>query len=129
MERFRLDFSDPRRPERSGSFVLDDDGRVYLRTSPALAGALIAAREDRTVDTGPLRFDDPRRGPMLASALTKGVRAPLLRCEHAAGAFELRGYVDKGWVRLNLAPGDFDPDAAWEFLVAMNEASLEAPLA
>jgi len=126
MEKTRVDIRDHDRPNRDGAIVLEDDGRVYLRASLGLANVLLAAKDDRAADVEPLHFDDRRRGLVLASALAKGVRASLLRCEFAAGTFELRGYVDKDWVRLTVSPGDFDPDAGWEFLVAVNEASLEA---
>jgi len=80
-------------------------------------------------DLGPLHFDDDRRGLTLAVSLAKGVRARHIACEYASGTLELRAFVSGGWVRLTLAPGDFDPDAAWDFVLAMNEAKLEAPRA
>ena|SRR2546428_12264894 len=126
MERVRVDITDPERPDRQGALTIEDDGRVYFRANPALATALLAAKEDDSAGLGPLHLDDRRRGLALLSALAKGLRAALLRCEFASGTLELRAYVDKDWARLTIAPADFDPDAGWEFLVAMNEASLEA---
>lgn len=126
MERTRLALFDASRPDRSGVLVLDDDGTLTLRVSPPLARALATAVTDPSVDLAPIRFDDHARGIALAAALVKGVPARLLESEFASGAFELRAYIRKGWVRLTIRPGDFDPDAAWEFLQAANEARLES---
>jgi len=129
MERTRVAFSDRERPDRSGALVLGDDGRMFLLASPALAASLHSAATDPHADLVPLRFDDRRRGIALAKALAKGVPSFLLECEFVAGAFELVAYIGGERVRLTLRPGDFDPDAAWEFLLAANEARLAAPRA
>ena len=128
METVRVTFADHARPDRSGALILDDDGRVTLLPSPPLANALARAKLDPATDLTPIRFDDRKRGLAFAAALDKGVRAPLLQCEFVAGAFELRAYVGGEWVRFTLTPGEFDPDAGWEFLLAVNEAKLAAPL-
>lgn len=124
MERFRLPFAAQGRPDRSGAVVLDDVGRLFLQASPALAGAFHEAVGDPSTDLSPLHFDDHRRGLALAASLVKGLSVRLLECEFVAGAFEVRAYVG-GSVRLTLQPGDFDPDAGWEFLLAVNDAKLE----
>jgi hypothetical protein len=129
MDRASVPIVEEGRPTRSGSLAVDDAGRILLRASPALSSALHAAVDDETVDLSPLRFDDRRRGLSLAASLAKGVPARLVECETVVGALEIRGYVDRGWVRLTVRPGDFDPDAAWDFLLAANEARLEAPRA
>ena len=129
MERTRIAFFDLERPDRSGALVLGDDGRMSLVASPALAKGLRSAATDPDADLTPLRFDDRRRGITLAKALAKGVPASLLECEFVAGAFELVAYIGGERVRLTLKPGDFDPDAAWEFLLAANDARLAAPRA
>ena len=129
MERTRVAFSDRERPDRSGALVLGDDGRMSLVASPALAKGLRSAATDPDADLAPLRFDDRGRGTALAKALAKGVPASLLECEFVAGAFELIAYIGGERVRLTLKPGDFDPDAAWEFLLAANDARLAAPRA
>lgn len=122
----RLSFADADRPARSGRFVLDEDGQVRLRVSPALAQALERAVGDPSIDLAPLRFDGRQAGLALTAALAKGVSARFLECELPSGAFVLRGYI-RGWVALTLDPGDFDPDVAWEFSMAVNDAKLEAP--
>jgi hypothetical protein len=121
MERSRVAFMDAARPERSGALVLDDDGRASLETSPALAAALAAGD---AADLAPLRFDDLPRGLALAASLRRGVKASFLAFEFASGAFEVRASIDRASVRMTLKPGDFDPDVAWEFLVAANETRL-----
>lgn len=104
---------------------MDDGGTVTLHASPALARSLDAAARDGTADLTPLRFDDPSRGLALAASLVKGVRAHLLEFEFASGAFEVRAFFRGRRVRLTLQPGNFDPDEAWEFFLAANEARLE----
>ena len=108
---------------------MEDDGRVLLLPSPDLVAAIAGATGDANLDLVPLRFDDWRRGLALFKSLMRGVRASLLTCEFVSGAFEVRAYIDGAWVRMTLKPGDFDPDAAWELLVAANEARLEAAVA
>ena len=120
---------DPDRPDRSAALVLGDDRRIRLRASPALGRALDAAVRDPKGDIAPLRFDDRDRGLAFAAALATGIATTLLECEFVAGAFEVRTYLDRTRVRLTLRPGDFDPDDAWDFLLAVNEAKLAAPRA
>lgn len=127
MERVRLSFVHPGRPGRSGALVLDDDGRVQLRASPALAAALNAAVADPATDLAPLHFDDWPRGLTFAASLVKGVRVDLLQFELVSGGLEVRAYIGRGWVHLTFEPGDFDPDAAWEFVLTANETRLELP--
>ncbi|HEV8595840.1 MAG TPA: hypothetical protein VGR51_09960 [Thermoplasmata archaeon] len=129
MERRRLSFADVARPDRSGALLLDDRGTITLRASPALALALDSAVGNPSVDLAPIRFDDHARGLALVASLVRGVPARLLECEFASGAFELRAFIRNGRVRMTIRPGDFDPDAAWEFIQAVNEAKLEAPRA
>lgn len=129
MDRASLPFAESGRPARSGSLAVDDAGRIVLRASPALANDLHAAVDDAAVDLSPLWFDDRGRGLSLAASLARGVAARLVECETVAGALEVRAYVNRGWVRLTVRPGDFDPDAAWDFLLAANEAKLETPRA
>jgi len=129
MEKSRLEFADAVRPGRSGAFLLDDDGRVTLRLAPALAAAVHASRGEPTAHLAPFHFDDRRRGILLAASLLRGVASTLLEMEFVAGSFEIRAYIDGGWVRLTLRPADFDPDAAWEFLLTANDAKLAAPQA
>jgi hypothetical protein len=126
MDRASVRITDETRPARSGALAVDDSGRIVLRASRALGDALSAAVDDAAVDLRPLRFDDRRRGLALTASLANGVPAMLVECETVAGALELRAYVNRGWVRLTVRPGDFDPDAAWDFLLAANEARLEA---
>lgn len=126
MDRARVAFRDAERPDRSGSLALDEDGQILLHASGGLAAALDAALGNPRADVGPLHFEPPARGLALAGALAKGVRADRLECELMAGALEVRAYLGGRRVRLTLKPGDFDPDAAWEFLVATNDAQLEA---
>lgn len=128
MDRSAVPFADEARPQRSGVVAADDSGRIVLRVSPAMASALRAAVDDPSVDLSPLRFDDRRRGLAMAASLAKGVPARLLEVEMVAGALEVRAYMHDGWVRLKFRPGDFDPDAAWDFQVRANEAKLETPL-
>jgi len=125
MDRASVPIVDEGRPERSGSLAVDDSGRIVLRASRALGDALDAAVDDASVDLSPLRFDDRPRGLALVASLAKGVPAKLVECETVSGALEIRAYLNRGWVRLTLRPGDFDPDAAWDFLLAANEARLE----
>lgn len=127
MDRAAVAFARAGRPTRSGSLAVDDAGRMVLRVSAGLGAALTAAVDDPAVDLSPLQFDERRRGLALAASLARGVAARFLECDTLAGALEVRGYVNRGWVRLTLRPGDFDPDAAWDFLVVANEARLEAP--
>ena len=129
VERARISFRDADRPTRSGALALDDDGTVTLRASPALGRALDAAIGDASADLAPLRFDAHARGLALAAALARGVDARLLECEFAIGAFEVRAFLGGRRVRLTLRPGDFDADEAWDFLLAMNDARMEAPSA
>ncbi|HKZ64615.1 MAG TPA: hypothetical protein VJ400_09255 [Thermoplasmata archaeon] len=129
MERARLAFADRAHPSLSGVLSLDDAGRIVLRASPELDRTLRAALTVPRTELGPLHFDDIRRGLTLAISLRRGVRAGLLHAESLSGAFELRAFVSGDWVRLTLAPGDFDPDDAWGFVLAMHEAKLEAPRA
>ena len=126
MDRASVPIVDEGRPTRSGSLAVDDSGRIVLRASRALGDLLDAAVDDASVDLSPLRFDDRRRGLALAASLAKGVPAMFVECETVAGALEIRAYVNRGWVRLTFRPGDFDSDAAWDFLLAANEARLEA---
>jgi len=126
MDRASVPITDDARRARSGSLAVDDSGHIVLRASHALRDALDAAVDDASLDLGPLQFDDRRRGLALAASLAKGVPARFVECETVAGALELRAYVNRGWVRLKVLPGEFDPDAAWDFLLAANEARLEA---
>ena len=126
MEKLRVSFADQAHPTRSGALVLEDDGRVFLKASPALAAALGSAVDVPTAELSPLHFDDARRGLALVAALAKGVHARLLEFEFVTGAFEVRAYLGGSRVRMTLNPGDFDADEAWEFLLAANEAKLEA---
>jgi len=125
MERARVSFSDAHRPARSGALVLGD-GTVTLRASPTLGAALDAAVRDPAADLLPLAFDSHARGLALAAVLARGVDARLLECEFAAGAFQVRAFFGGRRVTMTLRPGDFDPDEAWEFVLAVNEARLEA---
>lgn len=109
--------------------AVDDSGRIVLRASRGLGDALHAAVDDASIDVSPLRFDDRRRGLEFTASLARGVPASHVECESVAGALEIRAYVNRGWVRLTLRPGDFDPDAAWDFLLAANEAKLASPRA
>ena len=129
MEQARVSFADVSGSGRSGALLLEDDGRILLLASPDLAAAIAAPGDDSSADLTPLHVDDRRRGLALARSLMRGVRASLLTCEFVSGAFEVRAYIDGAWVRMTLKPGDFDSDAAWEFLVAANEARLEAAVA
>ncbi|MBI4416760.1 MAG: hypothetical protein HY557_07245 [Euryarchaeota archaeon] len=126
MDRVSVPFVNADRPERFGSLAVDDDNRVVLRVSPRLGQALEAAVSSPAVDLRPLQFDHHAGGLAFGAALAKGLRANLLECDLVAGALEIRGYLSGGWVRLTLQPGDFDPDAAWDFVLAVNEAKLEA---
>lgn len=127
MERMRLAISASHRPDRSATLLLDDDGTVTLRVSPSLGRSLDDAVGDPSVDLSPIRLDDHLRGLALVASLVKGVGAQLLEFEFVAGAFEVRAHIRGGRVRLTVTPGDFDPDAAWEFIQAANEARLETP--
>jgi len=129
VDRARLGFADSDRPDRSGAFVLDDEGRVTLQARPALVQALDAAVKDPGADTAPLRFDARAGGLAFVASLARGVPAGLLAAEVHAGVFELRAYIAGAFVRLTLRPADFDPDVAWDFLLAMNEVRLEPPRA
>jgi len=129
MDRASVPITDEARPARSGSLAVDEAGHIVLRVSHALRDALDAAVDDASVDLGPLRFDERRRGLALAASLANGVSARFVECDTVAGALEIRAYVNRGWVRLTIRPGEFDPDAAWDFLLAANEARLEASLA
>ncbi len=129
MDRARLAFSDSAHAARSGALVLGDDGRVRMTASPALARALDESVGVPARDVAPLHFDDASRGLALAAALAKGVDARLLELEFVAGAFEVRAYFGGTRVRLTLRPGDCDPDDAWAFLLAWDEAKLAAPRA
>lgn len=128
MDRARLGFADSERPDRSGAFVLDE-GRLTLKASPALVQALDAAVNDPGADTAPLRFDAHAAGLALVASLVRGVAAGLLAASVHAGVFELRAYLGGTFVRLTLRPADFDPDEAWDFLLAMSEVRLEPPRA
>ena len=125
MDRASVPLVDGRRPARAGSLAVDGTGRIVLRASRILGDVLNAAVDDASVDMSPLRFDDRGRGLALAASLAKGVPAKFVECETVAGALEVRAFVNRGWVRLTVRPGDFDPDAAWDFLLAANEARLE----
>lgn len=129
MERARVRFSDRAHPALSGSLVLDDGGRVVLKASPDLVKALRAGTYVPAKEIPPLRFDSAIHGLALTAALAKGVHARLLEFDFASGALEIRATVGSLPARLTLRPGDFDPDEAWEFLLATNDAKLEAPRA
>ena len=123
-----LAFFDANRPDRSGTLALEE-GRLVLRASPALGRALNDALGDSAADVAPLAFNDRALGLALASALAKGTAANLVECEFVVGAFEVRAFLGRRWARITLAPGNFDPDAAWNLLLAVNEAKLATPRA
>lgn len=128
MELVRVSFADSHRPERGGALSINDRGRVSLRASPVLARALEAAVADRKEDLSPLRFDNPTRGLALAASLAKGMPARLLDAELVVGTLQVRAFLG-AWVKMTIEPGDFDPDLAWDFVLAVSEAKLEAPRA
>ena len=126
MDRARLEFQDHGHVALSGSLLLDELGRITMKASPALGKALQDAAELPVKEIGPFHFDDAARGVALIAALARGQRANLLELEFVVGAFEVRAYIGGARVRMTLNPGDFDPDAAWEFLLRWDDAKLAA---